>query len=165
MSEFRATFHFVENSQDDDANRAKAAKENAARSAVAEMTYISTGVTQQRVKTPITFPVIFRTEPHLSTGSAVVKNPAPTEWHDPVGHLGVWKWDRDPRGFFTGAFIWWRVEAYQAVPILDDEGYEILDPPPPAMRVQHFMSFSGIAFKDLPTSSLDPTLPPRTPGV
>jgi hypothetical protein len=165
MNEFRATFHFVENAQDEDVNRAKAARENASRSAVAELTYLSTGVTQQRVKSPIAFPVIFRTEPHLSTGSAVVSNPDPNVWHDPVGHIGVWKWDRDARGFFIGAFIWWRVEASPIVPILDDELYEIPDPEPPNMRVQHFMTFSGIAFKDLPTASLDPTLPPRIPGV
>jgi hypothetical protein len=165
VNEFRATFHFVENSQDDDTNRAKASRENAARSAVAEMTYLTTGVTQTRVKTPIIFPVIFRTEPHLTTGSAVVRNPKPDLWHDPVGHIGVGKWERDARGNFIGAYLWWRVEAYPIGLILDEWGYPIFDPPPPPMRVQHFLSFSGVAFKDLPTSSLDPKLPPRVPGV
>jgi hypothetical protein len=164
MNEFRATFHFIENALDSDTNRAKAARENAARSAVAEMTYVSTGVTQQRVKTALTFPVIFRTAPHLTTGSSVVANPKPNIWHDPVGHVGVWKWDRDARGFYTGAFIWWRVEAYPISPILDDELYEVPDPVPPNMRVQHFLSFSGVAFKDLPTRSLDPALRSRIAG-
>lgn len=162
MAEFLSDFFTIGSFASDDAERRDTARENSARPAIAEHAYLSAGVGQQRVKEPLLFPVVFRTQPHFTFGSAVIKNPLPSLWHDPVGMSGVWAWKRDTRGFFTGAFIWWRVDVY----VLDDadaSGSQYLHAQA-STKVQHFLAFSGIAFKDLPKTSSD-TLTPRTSGL
>jgi hypothetical protein len=164
MNEFMATFHFVEVDQSEERARQEALRENSTRPAVAEMAYISTGVGQMRVNAPLIFPVVFRNEPHLATGSGVASNPKPKLWHDPIGHCGVTAWKRNGRGYFTGAWIWTRVEVYPIGDILDAGGLVITNPTPPAVKVQHFLTFSGTAHKDL-SLTLPDDLNPRTPGV
>lgn len=157
LSQFFGARHAYEVSRSDDVSRADTLRQNSTRPASAEITYISNGVGQQRVHTPIIFPVIFRTEPHFTFGSAVIHNPNPKIWHDPIGQSGVYAWVRDSRGFFTGATIWVRVEVHPIV-----AGTALMVPP---VTCQHYLTFTGLAFKDIPSNSLLPDLQPRTVGL
>lgn len=138
---YLATFNFVENSTGDAQAEAQQKKSNRGRQATVEITYTSTGSGQRRNKSPLIFPVLFRTEPHLTTGCATIKNPEPKIWHDPIGHCGVYAWKRDGKGYYLGAWIWTRVEVYP----LDDTTF---DPPPASMSTQHYLTFSAEGLKD-----------------
>lgn len=156
-----ATFNFVENLTADDNAKVSTKKENATRQATCEIRFQSTGTGQRRNKTPITFPVIFRKEPHFTSGSATVKHPDPTNWHDPIGTVGLYAWRKDARGYYIGCLVWTRVDCY---PVDDNQG----DIPPQNMVTQHYLSFTGQAIKDIPTSGKSGktnSLKPRTVGI
>lgn len=138
--------------------------ENSARPAVSEHTIISTGTGQTRVKSPILFSMHFREQPHFTSGCLTVKNPYPKVFHDPVGQTGVWAWKRDGKGYYVGAYVWWRVDSYMLDTVdLNDSGAAN---PVPAMQVEHHLSFSAVGFKDLPKQGLtDETLTPRASGL
>lgn len=149
----------AENSTTDQLSRLDNQKANSARPAYAELTYISTGTGQQRIAKPLIFPVIFRSEPHFTSGSAVLRNPDAKTWHDPIGTCGVYAWQRNSRGHYLGAFIWVRVDCY---PVRAD----LTQAPPQDMRTQHFMTFSAKAYKEI--GDLEKTiadLKARVPGI
>lgn len=164
------TFHFVEIAETDTASRRSADAENASRNAVVEIAQISTGVGQQRLPKALDFPVVFRTEPHFTCGSAVIVG-AGTNYHDPRGTAGVYAWQRNGRGYYTGAHIWVRVDceaitttanlARKELLKLELELLQRLD----RVQVQHYLTFSATAIKDLPTSTLTAALTPRTIGL
>lgn len=169
MSDIISTFHFVEMETDADNARAATAKENASRNAQVEVTYFQTGVGQKRIEEVIIFPVIFKTEPHFTCGSGVVLNPNHDIWHDPRGSSGIVSWRCDSRGFYIGAKLWVRMEmdrrpmALNAIPqaqkIVNKELGKVAK-----AKVQHFFTFSAVAFKDLPTSAIPPKMTPRKVG-
>lgn len=146
------------------AQKRATARENSARQAISQHSIMSIGVGQKRLNSPLAFGVHFRDQPHFSSGCLTVKNPNSKQFADPVGICGVWAWERDARGFYTGARIWWRVDAY----LLDN--VDVADsgtttPVTPVMRVQHDLTFSGIAFKDLPSTGYDETMTPLSSGL
>lgn len=171
MAEFAATFHFVEVESQNDVSRRAANKENAARPAVVEYIHQSTGVGQHRVKAALVFPVTFKTEPHFSFGSTVVNNPNHKIWHDPRGSSGIYAWQRDSRGYFTGALFWVHVAMDKIDPGGAYDGATAYTNANAYLKannqaiVEHHLSFSALAFKDLPTKTLDPKLKPRSTGV
>jgi hypothetical protein len=148
---------FVQNTTSDAAAKEQTQKENAARPAVVEMTYESTGVGQQRVSKPLFFGIAFRNEPHFTTGSATVKNPDSKHWHDPIGQAGVRTWERDSRGLYVGAHIWVRTDMY---PIDPTNG----DLPPAKTTTLHYLTFTGTGIKSI-TNPKSNTLTTRTPGI
>jgi hypothetical protein len=170
VNELTGTFSFVEVENDADENRRSTAKENASRNAQVEVTYNQTGTGQKRVKEAIIFPVIFKNEPHFTSGSGVVSNPNSDVYHDPRGSSGVYAWKRDGRGYYTGAWVWVRIDM-ERKPISTRTGqgasrqymYQLLAGQLHT-KVTHFLTFSAIAFKDLPTNTLSPALTPRTVG-
>lgn len=152
-----ATFHFVEIATSNDEAAKAADKENASRPAAVEIQQQSKGIGQHRITTPIVFPVIFRTEPHFTYGSAVISGPKATLFHDPRGSSGVWKWQRNGNGEYIGAYCWLRVDIDQITHTTPVDLSKVL--------VQHYMTFSAIAVKSLPTKSLTASLVPRTVGL
>ncbi len=126
---------------------------NRNRHAVAEMTYLSTGTGQVRFAQPLDFPVRFRTEPQFATGSGVRSNPHAKLWHDPRGSGGVRAWVRDKNGLYTGAYVWLRVDMDPITP-----GSDLLLPPQDC-QVVHYLTFMGIAVKDLPADGIENVKP------
>ncbi len=200
------TWHFVEYETDNEYARRAAAAENTSRPATVEVKHVSTGLGQQRVKEPLIFPVVFRTEPHFTQGSAVILNPDPKVWADPIGTAGVYAWKRDKRGFFLGAYCWVRVDMSRLDGgiIADNQratlgnfiqrermlGWRIGNTKRGSMeerfarwdleqtkraytaamtrdkaKVQHYLTFSAVAVKDLPTRTLHANLNPRGTGI
>lgn len=149
----------AENSTSDYVNRRDIQRANGTRPAYAEITYVSTGTGQQRIRTPLEFPVIFREQPHFTSGSAVKKNPDASTWNDPIGTCGVYAWQRNKRGYYTGAFIWVRVDIY---PIAATTATT----PPPGLQTMHFLTFSGKAHKSIrQLEESIAALQARTPGI
>lgn len=154
LADLAASFDFVEHSLTDATSRRETIKDNAGRHAVAEMYVDSTGSGQHRILKPLRFPLTFREEPHLVTGSATIRNPDVKNWHDPIGQVGIYAWLRDDDANYIGASIWTRVDIH---PIAAGNP----GPPPAKVRTRHFMTFSGFAIKDLPTNTVDPQLTPH----
>lgn len=151
------TFNFVESSTKDDVSRREIIKENSTRAALVEATFISHGTGQVRIKKPVTFPTVFRNEPHFTTGSGTVANPDAKNWHDPVGTAGVWRWAIDDNKLFIGAYIWVRVDC-------DAIDAAVTDTPPVGIRTIHYLTFSGIGFKNI-TVDVQVNSSPKKPGI
>lgn len=151
------SYHFVEIEISDQDSRKATARENASRVANVEIQQRSYGVGQHRMDKPIVFPVIFRTEPHFTCGSAVIAGPKPALCHDPRGSSGVWGWQRNGRGHYTGAYCWLRVDCEQIA------FHTVVDLS--KIVVQHYLSFSAVAIKDLPIQTLTKALSPRSVGL
>jgi hypothetical protein len=151
-----ATFHFVEIATTDYESRKNADRENSSRPAVVEITQESHGVGQYRLKKPLIFPVVFRTEPHFTFGSAAITGPEPAAFHDPRGSSGVWGWQRNKGGQYTGAYCWLRVDCEQ----ISTSGGDLSK-----VVVQHYLSFSAVAIKNVPAKTRSPSLTPRPVGL
>lgn len=125
-------------------------KVNATSQAVVEITYISTGVGQHRQGKPVIFPVLFRKEPHFTSGCSTVKGVDSKIWHDPIGSCGLYAWKKDNAGNFTGAYVWTRVDVHPLDPANTTR-------PPATITTQHYLTFSAIAGKDLTEATNAPT--------
>jgi hypothetical protein len=159
--DFIPTFHFAENSLSTTRSDLAAQAENTTRDAVVNITHISKGAGQQRVGPVVAFPVVFREVPHFACGSAVISNPDQVNWQDPVGSSGITGWQVDDRGYYTGAFIWVRVDLYPV-----NSADTTLTPP--VVQVEHHLSFTGKAIKDLrgyQNASLLSDMTPRIVGI
>ena len=152
-------YNFVDTTLGDDSDKKLAQAKNATRQAWCEVSVLASG-TGQRRHGLVTFNCIFVREPHLSTGCGTVKNNTHKIWHDPVGNAGVYAWQRDTRGRYTGAFVWTRVEIYPVDPTN-------LATPPDTITTQHFFTFSGVATKNIgpANSTKAATTTPKTPGI
>lgn len=153
-----SSFHFVERELSDTRSRVERDRENAGRPAVVEIQQKSSGVGQFRILKAVMFPVVFRTEPHLVTGSAVLTGPDPKLYNDPRGTAGVWGWQRSGR-YYTGAFIWLRADCDMLDATATPSGAELAK-----TSVQHYLTFSAIAVKNLPTKRLN-AASTRKPGL
>jgi hypothetical protein len=158
LADLRANFNFVQEALTSADSDKAATRENAARHAFAEMSYVSTGVGQQRVGKAMRFPIVFRESPQVATASATIKLPDPKLWHDPVGTGGVYAWLRDGNGNYIGAKIWVRVDIHP----VDDSSTET---PPAKVSTKHYFTFSGMAIKSVPTSGVDNAVTPRTVDI
>lgn len=146
----------VETSVTDDESRRDTILENSSRPAVVELTFVSKGIGQTRYADVIDFPIDFVTEPHFTTGSAVKRHPDPTNWWDPRGSAGVRSWQRSGNGLFTGARMWFRV---------DMDAINATSGGTPAIEVIHYLTFTGIASKYVPSADLYEDITPRTVGT
>lgn len=190
------TFHFIEIATSNDESAKAAAAENASRIAVVEVQQESKGIGQHRLPKPIIFPVVFRTEPHFTSGCATVSRIHDGLYHDPRGSSGVYAWKRDAKGYYTGAYCWLRVDieaissaAYNTLinteisavsqilkqaeaakaadyrrklsMLKQATGVKNLD----KIIVEHYLTFSAVAIKALPTKTLTAALNPRTVGI
>lgn len=149
LSALRATLKSTrayEEAEKDEASRRQTQRDNSSRAAYAEMTYIVQGTGQRRITKPLEFPVVFRSEPHVTMGFSVIRNPDSDGWHDPIASIGIYAWKRNKRGLYLGAFIYVRVDA-------DPVSSVIEGPPPNDFRTQIYLTFSGKAVKNVASSS------------
>lgn len=106
-------------------------EENSARLAWSNHIVETRGAASRRLPEPILFEVGFTEPPHLATGVAIVDDPDPELGWVPEASSGVWLWERNVKGQYIGAYIYVLVRS--ATPAL----------------IQHHLSFSGVAYKDL----------------
>jgi len=128
-------FFDVALAQDTTAAARAAQAENGARWATSQHIVETRGVVGLRRADPVIFEAPFLEPPFVSTGLTIKKDYAPETGWLPQASAGVWQWHRNPKGHYTGAFIFVSVLAAQ-----------------PAAELQHHFLFSGVAYKDLGSS-------------
>lgn len=142
--------HFV-SAQEDARRYVDNQRNNSARWAVSEHQVHTLGTGNLRVAQPVIFEVVFLQEPQFTSGVALVKHPDPAGWHDPSGDVLVRSWVRDDNGSYTGARLSYRVE-------IDPDTAEVSDAQP-VVRLVHFLTFSGLAYKAIDGADLDDMAP------
>lgn len=120
--------------------------ENSARLAKAFAMYDSTGWGEFTVPTVFDFGLTFVEEPSVSYGYALdgdtlVDTRFPRCWG------GVYKWKLDIKGFYTGAWVFFIVETQSS--FIDTGEAD------PNYDINHYFTFEGVAYKDLPAYLLD----------
>ena len=138
-------------------SRRETQRQNSARLAFSTHTIDSTGSGHTRYPEAIPFDVTFLTPPMVFTGGALI-TPTPTGWHDAELSSGVWQWERNTKGHYTGAYIYMNVR----MAAIDDEGFD-----PPKVTTQHHLMFMGVAYKDLGSEVATEAqlLEPKTVGM
>lgn len=96
------------------------AAENSSRPAVCTITHQTTGVGYVVMPDPLRFDVVFTTEPAFTSGAAVVKAPDTRHWMYPMANAGVYKWQRDANGYYTGAYVYFTVKCDPAPAVVVD---------------------------------------------
>lgn len=106
--------------------------ENSSRWAVSQHLVETRGSVRARLAEPLVFEAPFYDPPFVLTGAAIKKDMAPgAEWL-PVTSAGVYQWQRNTKGHYTGAYVF--------VSAFDVEAQS---------EIQYHFMFSGIAYKDL----------------
>lgn len=102
-------------------------RENSARPALSTVTHDTTGTGHIVVEAPFRFDTSFTAEPAVVSGSYVVKGPG-TGWQQPMVNAGVYRWQRDGRGFYTGAYLYFvvRIDPVNATRFQTDPEYRAL---------------------------------------
>lgn len=103
--------------------------ENAARVARVSVVYQSTGNGEIKVDKPISFPIHFVEEPTLSSGRVLAGGDL-TAGYFPNADAGVYRWVRDDRGFYVGAYVYF---------VVDSNGVDY--------RMNHHLTFEGDSLK------------------
>jgi len=85
-------------------------EENSTRSAMSALTYTTTGTGQIILDQPLMFNATFIEEPALSTGKHLEKLDDPRVWQYPVADAGIWRWERDSNGYYTGAYVYFTIQ-------------------------------------------------------
>jgi hypothetical protein len=96
----------------------------------------------------IEFGVTYIEEPAMSYGYAIDGDDL-VDLRFPRAWGGVYAWDRDTRGFYTGAYVFLIVDT-KSVEDIADVPTEI-----PSYHLNHYFTFSGIAMKTLPDDLLN----------
>lgn len=118
--------------QSDAAASRGAQRENSARLALSAHTVTTKGLVAIRYTEPLMFEGAFLEAPHLSTGLAIQADVDPRSGWVPTCTVGVYQWHRNPKGHYTGAYIFIGVR----------DGLQDAE-------LQHHFIFFGIAYKDL----------------
>jgi len=103
--------------------------ENSARVARVSLVYQSTGHGEVKVEKAVKFPIHFIQEPSLTAGRVLAGGDlVPGKF--PNADAGVWRWERDDRGFYVGAYLYF---------VVDSNGQ--------AYRMNHHVTFEGDSLK------------------
>lgn len=147
-----------------EAHRAKVeqTRENSARLAQAYITITTTGDGEFQIPDAALFGCTFTEQPIVATGFSL-DGLQLAEGHFPRCHAFVRSWVQDDRGFYLGAFIALVVEtslivagAPDPAPTADSNANTgVVDPIIPVYVIDHDLTFTGIALKDLPDYLLD----------
>lgn len=134
-------------------SRRQAQDNNAARLAFSVHKMMSKGQGITRLAEPLMFSVIFLEEPHFTQGAALITRPQ-LSVGEPVGGAGVWQWHRNPKGYYTGAYVYLSVVLSEVE--YGDDG----------VQMTHNLMFTGIGYKDLgqAVATEAQLLTPRTVG-
>lgn len=127
-------------------SRLRQHQENTARLAQSFAEYSTSGWGETRIQTITEFNCTFIERPHVSYGYSVdgdtlVDTRFPRCWG------GVYRWKTNPRGHYTGAWVFIVAEtmSYQLNTDKEEPGYDL----------SHYFTFTGVAMKDLPEYLLD----------
>lgn len=106
--------------------------ENTSRWAVSQHVVESRGSVHMRATQPIVFETPFYEAPAVMTGMAIKKDMAlGSEWI-PAGSAGIYQWQRNTKGHYTGAYYFLAVTNVEA-----------------GSTIEHHFMFSGVAYKNL----------------
>jgi hypothetical protein len=86
-----------------------AIEDNAAANARLTLTFDSAGSGEFSTKYPIPFQTTFTAEPTVSTGVAFLGG-KPVPGYFPNVGAGVWHWQRDAKGYYVGAWLFFVVD-------------------------------------------------------
>lgn len=141
----------IQQAQDQDrADRIRHA-ENSGRTAFSAVTFDTSGVGSLILNQLVVFDTTFIRKPSVSTGIELVKEPDRTLHELPHATSGIYRWEKDERGYYVGAYVWVRVTCD---PVLDQNG-QVADPEavalnPPVPKLRHHLVVEGLAYKKLP---------------
>jgi hypothetical protein len=137
----------------------EAIKENSARTARLYVTFQTTGAGQLVPPAPVMFELPMFSEPAVSHGFALARAPDRRYFRLPMVSAGVLRWERNNRGYYVGAYLFFRVEVERLV-----------DPPPlpPAPVINHHFVFTAPAYKAMSQEineavmqeAIEPLVPP-----
>lgn len=116
--------------------RRNAQQGNSARLAYSVHKLNSSGWGVTRLTEPIPFAVVFLEEPGFISGAALVSRP-PLVVDEPLGNAGVWQWQRNTKGYYTGAYVYLSVQ-------MGEMEYGEGD-----VQMVHNLMFTGVGYKDL----------------
>jgi len=125
-----------------EAHRAQLAalRENASRMAKFYATWTTKGVGEIMVPTVFAFDIRFLEEPCFTSGVTLAGTLNPVTGHFPRATCGVYDWRTDTSGYYTGAYLYFCVDANGGNP-----NYEVV----------HHLAWEAAAIKDLPAHLLD----------
>jgi hypothetical protein len=142
--------------------RKEAHRENAARNATFTAVYETTGSGDLVPAQAVKFEMPFFSEPSMLSGATLVRLPDRRFYRLPQVTAAVLRWERNTRGFYIGAFMYYRVwcEQLPAALLAPD-----LERPLPV--INHHLSFNGAAYKamsrEVNEAAFDDALRPLTP--
>ena len=82
--------------------------ENSPRIAYEELTYNTTGVGQIIIPGALRFQTVFLRAPSVVTGAVMTEAPG-AGWAYPQVTAGVYRWLTNPKGYFTGVYVYFHV--------------------------------------------------------
>jgi hypothetical protein len=115
-------------------------RENAARTIDLRITYQTEG-TGDLISAAVPFDVPFFSEPAVGTGVELVRMPNRDFYRLPLITSGVFRWQRNERGFYTGCFLFFSVECL----VIDDTFPEMAPKP----LLIHHATFTGPSYKPM----------------
>lgn len=116
-------------------------RENASRQAQSFATLNTNGKGDIQLATVVPFDCTFIETPTVAHGFRIDGDTFYDGQALPRVTGGVWKWQRDRRGFYVGAYVFFTVDLPPQSPVV---------PPKTYPAVTHNFTFAGIAMKDLP---------------
>jgi hypothetical protein len=117
-------------------------RENAARMASFFVTYQTTGTGELVPPNPVPFEQPMFTEPAVTHGFALTRLPDRRHYRLPMASGGVLRWQRNDRGYYIGAWLYFRIEC----DFIDEE--KVSDQTPVALPVlTHHFVFTGPSYK------------------
>lgn len=114
-------------------------RENAPRLAFSAHQQRSKGLGSFRIPAAVKFDVVFLTEPHFLNGGSLVTT-LPADVDPPMISSVVWRWERNAKTHYTGAFMHLFVNAPDVFSF--DSNLE-------KVEVVHNFTFIGVGYKDL----------------
>lgn len=139
----------------------EAQRNNEARVASVDITYRTQGTGDLLAPAATTFGGLeFIDEPAVSTGLHVEVRPDLTKFFLPRVTVGVYRWQKNSRGFFTGAFLFFAV---------DIRAREGVTEAPSRTTLVHHVVFTGASYKGLGAGvragASDDAIPPLVPPI
>lgn len=120
--------------------------ENTARMAKFYATWVTKGIGEVIISECLKFSITFLHEPAFTSGIALGDDVDLVPGHFPRATCGVYEWDRNSKGYYTGAYLFFVVDTLGPGQSVGNE---------PSYEIIHHLTWEGTAMKDLPSYLLD----------
>lgn len=121
-------------------------QENSTRLAQAFAHFTTTGWGEWTIPHVVRFDCTFVEKPTVAHGYAIEDEDL-VDTRFPRGWGGVYRWQQNYKGFYTGAWVFFIVETQSlTIDTFEDE---------PGYTLTHFFHFTGMALKDVPAHLLE----------